>query len=71
MQVDAELHAHISASEVQPYFALSWFITWFSHNVPELDDAARIFDVFLSSHPLMPLYFAAAAMRVWQPLLRA
>ena len=62
--MDPELHEHILASEVQPYYALSWYITWFSHNVPELDQAARIFDVFLSSHPLMPLYFAAAAMKV-------
>ncbi|KAK9810962.1 hypothetical protein WJX73_001235 [Symbiochloris irregularis] len=62
-QVDPELHRHISATEVQPFFALSWLITWFSHNVPELDNAARIFDVFLSSHPLMPLYFAAATMK--------
>lgn len=69
LQVDAELHQHIQASEVQPFYALSWFITWFAHNIPELDKVARIYDLFLSSHPIMPLYFAAAAMKVRAELL--
>jgi len=27
-----------------------------------LQDAARLFDLFMASHPLMPLYLGAAAM---------
>ena len=42
-----------------PYFALSWYMTWFAHDVDTLDQGARLFDLFLSSHPLMPLYVAA------------
>lgn len=49
--------------ELPPYYALSWFITWFSHDVPRLESAARLFDAFLSSHPLLPLYVGAVAMR--------
>lgn len=46
-----------------PYFALSWYMTWFAHDVRSLPQAARLFDLFLSSHPLMPLYLAAVAIK--------
>lgn len=46
-----------------PYFALSWHMTWFAHDVVPLDQCARLFDLFISSHPLMPLYVAAVAVR--------
>lgn len=64
---DPELYAYITdlqepALEV-PYFALSWHMTWFSHDVATLDQCARLFDLFISSHPLMPLYVAAVAVR--------
>lgn len=41
----------------------SWYMTWFAHDVPQLSQAARLFDLFLSSHPLMPLYVAAVAIK--------
>lgn len=63
-EVDAPLHAHIAASGVQPFFGLSWVITWFAHNLPQLPQAARLFDLFLASHPLMPLYASAAVLVV-------
>ncbi len=47
-----------------PYFALSLYITWFSHNLPGLDEAARLFDLFIASHPLMPIYTAVAVLKV-------
>lgn len=64
---DPELHGYIHSlgepSLEVPYFALSWYMTWYAHDVNNLADAARLFDLFLSSHPLMPLYVAAVAMR--------
>jgi hypothetical protein len=45
-----------------PYFALSWHMTWFSHDVLSLEQCARLFDLFMSSHPLMPLYVAAVVI---------
>lgn len=61
-EVDRPLHAHIEASGVQPFFGLSWYITWFAHNLPQLAQAARLFDLFMASHPLMPLYASAAVL---------
>lgn len=75
-RLDAPLAAHLEEAglgEGPPIFALAWLITWFAHGVPALPTAARLFDAFLASHPLLPLYAAAAVMKarcqvVRQPL---
>ena len=54
-----ELVRFILASEVDMVFAISWLITWFSYVLTEQSDIERLYDFFLSSHPLMPIYFAA------------
>lgn len=57
------LHSFCLQSKgLAPFFALSWFITWFAHDVSDLREAARLFDLFLATHPLMPLYVGAVAM---------
>ena len=61
---DPPLAAHIAGSGVPPFFALSLFITWFAHNLAQLGQAARLFDLFIASHPLMPLYAAVAVLMV-------
>lgn len=64
---DPELHSFLLSLREPaletPYFALSWHMTWFAHDVPSLEQCARLFDLFISSHPMMPLYVAAVAMR--------
>lgn len=60
---DPELADLAASVGLPPYYALSWFITWFAHDVRGLGAAARLFDLFLATHPLMPLYVGAAAMR--------
>jgi Rab-GTPase-TBC domain len=62
-RADPELGDFLARSEVEPIFALAWVLTWFSHSVADIDHAARLFDVFLCSHPLFPLYVAAAFVR--------
>ena len=64
LQRDEELWAHIEECGIPPFFALSWFITWFSHNLQELHHISRLFDVLMASHPLMPIYIAAIIMEV-------
>lgn len=62
---DPPLARHVSEVGLagQPFFALAWFLTWWSREVEELPAAARLFDFFVASHPLMPLYLGAVAMR--------
>eukprot|EP00884_Botryococcus_braunii_P017782 jgi/Botrbrau1/4688/Bobra.0218s0010.1 len=42
-QADPELYRYVAGTEVLPFFGLSWLITWFSHSVSSLHDAARLF----------------------------
>lgn len=58
-QVDTELHDFMIRAEVGTIFALSWLITWFGHVLSEFKHTLRLYDFFLASHPLMPIYLAA------------
>lgn len=52
----------IEPSLEMPYFALSWYMTWFAHDTDSLEDISRLFDLFMASHPMMPLYVAAEVL---------
>merc|ERR1712216_183019 len=45
---------------MEPFFSLPWVITWFAHDVRDTDMVKRLFDLFLVSHPLMPIYLTVA-----------
>lgn len=50
-------------------WGMSWFLTWFAHTTPGLPQSARLFDLFMASHPLMPLYVGAVAVQAsFRPL---
>lgn len=70
---DPELERRMRQAELGTLFALSWPITWFSHALhsfeqvsPGVSDTTLLlqvvlcFDMFLSSHYLMPIYVGAA-----------
>lgn len=59
---DPQLGNFLVQADTKPFFALSWMITWFAHDVEKLSDVQRIFDFFLANHPLMPLYLSAAVV---------
>ncbi|RHZ50957.1 hypothetical protein Glove_487g19 [Diversispora epigaea] len=56
---DVELADFITRSEVMPHFCISWVITWFSHDIHDFPTVVRLFDLFIASDPLMPIYFSA------------
>ncbi|RUP49166.1 hypothetical protein BC936DRAFT_143138 [Jimgerdemannia flammicorona] len=47
---------------VLPYYCLSWILTWCSHDITDFAKVARLFDFFIASNPLMPVYFATAVV---------
>lgn len=57
---DPEVHAQLYHADMEPYFCLSWIITWFSHDVRDTPLVKRLFDAFLVSHPLLPVYVSVA-----------
>lgn len=58
--IDPELHNFLVKARVEPYFATSWLITWFAHDLKTLNETARLFDALLSSHPSFAYYLCAA-----------
>uniref|UniRef100_A0A8C5W6R9 TBC1 domain family member 20 n=1 Tax=Leptobrachium leishanense TaxID=445787 RepID=A0A8C5W6R9_9ANUR len=54
-----QLHDFMLRSEVGYIFALSWLITWYGHVLSNYHQVLRLYDFFLASHPLMPVYCAA------------
>ena len=57
---DSVLHRFLMSAEMEPFFATSWLLTWFSHDLQYISDAARLFDAILCSHPLFIYYLCAA-----------
>lgn len=57
---DKELYSFLQESGVEPYFITSWIITWFSHDVKDLQVVARVFDALICSHPSYCLYLCAS-----------
>lgn len=61
--IDNELYNKlVIESKVSSIFALSWLLTWFAHNIETFNDITRLYDFFLSTHPLMPLYFTCSIL---------
>ena len=54
------VHCHCYRSNCNYYFCLSCLITWFGHEVNGHSTIVRLTDLFLSTHPMMSLYLAAA-----------
>lgn len=57
---DAQLEAYLRRAELGSIFALGWLLTWFAHSIDDYDRVVRIYDFFLASHRLMPVYLSAA-----------
>lgn len=57
---DPELSSFFEETCLQPYFATSWLITWFTHDIKDVDTIARLLDALLCSHPLYGLYVCTA-----------
>ncbi|XP_019859253.1 PREDICTED: TBC1 domain family member 20-like isoform X1 [Amphimedon queenslandica] len=72
---DSQLESFITRSECEYYFSLSWILTWYSHVVYDRDDLLMLTDLFLASHPLMPIYVATVlitvvGLRYWNRTVR-
>ncbi|CAM4937905.1 unnamed protein product [Rotaria socialis] len=57
--IDTVTKSHFKGGVGNVMFALSWFITWYSHVLNDLDVILRLYDLFIVSHFLMPIYVAA------------
>lgn len=60
--VDRELYNFMRKSQVGVHFALSWLLTWFAHVIDDYKSIVRLYDLFVASHPLMPVYLTASVV---------
>jgi hypothetical protein len=69
--LDPELHKFATDCGVdQPIFALSWVITWLSHDLRSFESVLRIFDLLLATpHPLMIVYVCTALLHLHREVL--
>lgn len=58
----SELSKFLLRSEVGVAYCISWLITWFGHVLNDYDTVVRLFDFFLVSDPVMPLYLTTAVV---------
>ena len=63
-QLDSTVHDHLVDADMEPFFCLSWIITWFAHDVRDTPLVTRLFDFFLVGHPLLPIYTALSMITV-------
>lgn len=54
----------ISPIPTLPFFALSWILTLFSHDVDTLEPIQRIFDYLIARNPISAIYLAVAVCLV-------
>ncbi|XP_076254814.1 TBC1 domain family member 20 isoform X2 [Rhynchophorus ferrugineus] len=59
-KVDRELYNFMDTAGVGTMFALPWYLTWFGHSLNQYKDVVRLYDFFLATPFLMPLYVATA-----------
>ena len=58
--IDEEVHDFLLHCDCSADMFLPWIITWFAHDVHNIESISRLFDAFLASHPLMPVYLSVA-----------
>lgn len=53
------VYEYLEKSSLGTMFALPWFLTWFGHSLNQYKDVVRLYDYFLASEPLVPLYLCS------------
>ena len=61
-RVDKKLYRRVLKAVRPPHFAASAVMTWFSHELDNIDRVATLFDFLISSPAVMIFYLAAAVI---------
>ncbi|KAJ1761799.1 GTPase-activating protein gyp8 [Coemansia sp. RSA 1752] len=57
------VHNLLEELQVPPFFAISWVLTWFAHDVDDFASICRIYDFLIVSPPMQVVYVAAALVK--------
>lgn len=58
-EMNSDVADHLQKAELGVIFSLSWLITWYSHVTDNIQIIMRLYDFFIATDPLMPVYFGA------------
>lgn len=58
--VDVDLAVIVERTSPEPFFALSWILTLFAHDVSSQSSIARLFDIWITEGPQALIYFCVA-----------
>ncbi|GAA5878783.1 hypothetical protein JCM16303_007180 [Sporobolomyces ruberrimus] len=61
-RIDPEMYSLVNQAASMPFFALSWALTLFSHDLYEVAVIARLFDFLLAHNPAMISYLVVAIL---------
>ncbi|VDM24239.1 unnamed protein product [Hydatigera taeniaeformis] len=57
-----EIWFRFRALNFEPFFTLSWFLTWFTHILSDSNDIHRLYDLFMASEPSMLIYLSVSVI---------
>lgn len=63
------VHRLLTESEVPPFFAVSWVLTWFAHDLCDFRVICRIYDFLIVSPPLQVVVMAAAIIKHFEQII--
>ncbi|GAA5904480.1 GTPase-activating protein GYP8 [Sporobolomyces salmoneus] len=61
-RIDPDMYSLVNQAASMPFFALSWALTLFSHDLYEVAVIARLFDFLLAHNPAMISYLVVAIL---------
>ncbi|KAJ1669545.1 GTPase-activating protein gyp8, partial [Spiromyces aspiralis] len=53
---EPEIYMALERLGIPPFFAISWILSWFAHDLSDLQDMGRLYDFLIASNPLAPIY---------------
>ncbi|KAJ2595100.1 GTPase-activating protein gyp8 [Coemansia sp. RSA 1721] len=61
--ISPEIHDLLTELDVPAFFAISWVLTWFAHDLNEFSTICRIYDFLITMPPMQVVYMAAAVIK--------
>ncbi|KAJ1645433.1 GTPase-activating protein gyp8 [Coemansia asiatica] len=61
--ISPEIHDMLTELDVPAFFAISWVLTWFAHDLDDFSTICRIYDFLITMPPMQAVYMAAAMIK--------
>nr|VZI05140.1 unnamed protein product [Spirometra erinaceieuropaei] len=59
-----DIWSRLQSLQLEPFFTLSWVLTWFTHILSNSNDIHRLYDLFLASDSIMLIYLSVSVRNV-------